>query len=113
MIARALVLALALSLTAAIAQGQDRAPAPAAAPAADALDGEKLFVGTCGFCHQNGGRAAGRGPKLAGTERSDADLMNRIRLGKEGAMPAFGRAFTDAQLRAIIAYIRSLKEDER
>jgi mono/diheme cytochrome c family protein len=110
-ISRALVLALALILTDAIAQGQ--APAPAVAPAADALDGEKLFAGTCGFCHQDGGRAAGRGPKLAGTERSDTDLMNRIRLGKEGAMPAYGRAFTDAQLRAIIVYIRSLKEDGR
>jgi mono/diheme cytochrome c family protein len=112
-ISRALVLGVALILTAVIAQGQDRAPAPAAAPAADALDGEKLFAGTCGFCHQDGGRAAGRGPKLAGTERSDTDLMNRIRLGKEGAMPAYGRAFTDAQLRAIIVYIRSLKEDGR
>lgn len=111
MIARALIPTLALTLTAAIAQGQDRAQAPAVAPAADALDGEKLFAGTCGFCHQNGGRVAGRGPKLAGTERSDTELMNRIRLGKEGAMPAYGRAFTDAQLRAIVAYIRSLKDE--
>ena len=113
MISRALVLAVAVTLTAAVAQGQDRAPAPAAAPAPDALDGQKLFATTCGFCHQDGGRAAGRGPKLAATDRSDTDLINRIRAGKEGAMPAYGRAFTDAQLRAIVAYIRSLKEEDR
>ena len=54
---------------------------------------------------------AGRGPKLAGTERPDDYLLNRIRLGKEGAMPAYGRAFSDSQLRALVAYIRSLKDD--
>jgi mono/diheme cytochrome c family protein len=81
--------------------------------AADPSTGEQLFATSCGFCHQNGGRAAGRGPKLAGTERPDDYLLNRIRLGKEGAMPAYGRAFTDAQLRALVAYIRSLKDDGR
>ena len=34
-------------------------------------------------------------------------------VSEEGAMPAYGRAFTDAQLRAIVTYIRSLKEDGR
>ena len=77
----------------------------------DAEDGERLFGSTCGFCHQAGGRVAGRGPKLAGTQRPDEFLLNRIRTGKEGAMPAYGRAFTDAQLRALVAYIRSLKDD--
>lgn len=77
----------------------------------EALEGEKLFAGTCAFCHQAGGRVAGRGPKLAGTDRPDAYLLNRIRLGKEGAMPAFGRTFTDKQLKAIVTYIRSLKDD--
>lgn len=113
MISRILALAVAVSLSAVVARGQDRAPAPAAAPTTDALDGEKLFSSSCGFCHQDGGRAAGRGPKLAGTDRSDRDLLNRIRAGKEGAMPAYSRAFTEAQLRAIIAYIRSLKEEGR
>jgi mono/diheme cytochrome c family protein len=88
-------------------------PAPPAAPSGDdkALDGAQLFASTCGFCHQAGGRAAGRGPKLAGTQRSDDFIMNRIRVGKDGAMPAYGRAFTDKQLHAIVSYIRSLKDD--
>jgi len=28
-------------------------------------------------------------------------------------MPAYGRAFSEAQLRALVAYIRSLKDDAR
>jgi mono/diheme cytochrome c family protein len=77
------------------------------------LTAAQLFASTCGFCHQDGGRVAGRGPKLAGTDRPDEYLLNRIRLGKEGAMPAYGRAFSDVQLRALVAYIRSLKDDAR
>src|SRR5258708_25919634 len=65
-----------------------------AAPAATALaagstDVPQLFASTCGFCHENGGRVAGKGPKLAGTARSDAFIVDPIKNGKEGAMPAF------------------------
>ena len=91
--------------------GGAAAQSPTAPVSGDAEDGERLFGSTCGFCHQAGGRVAGRGPKLAGTQRPDEFLLNRIRTGKEGAMPAYGRAFTDAQLRALVAYIRSLKDD--
>ncbi len=102
-----------LTLAATVAHSQDRSETPASPPGADPATGEQLFVSTCGFCHQDGGRAAGRGPKLAGTDRPDAYLLNRIRVGKEGAMPAFGRAFSEAQLRSLVAYIRSLKDDGR
>jgi len=40
-------------------------------------------------------------------------MLNRIRTGKDGAMPAYGRAFSDAQVRSLLAYIRSLKDDAR
>src|SRR5262245_17821864 len=102
-----------LTLAATVAHSQDRSQTPASAPAVDPVAGERLFASTCGFCHQDGGRVAGRGPKLAGTDRSDADLLNRIRVGKEGAMPAFGRALSEGQLRSLLAYIRSLKDEGR
>ncbi|HEX7968150.1 MAG TPA: cytochrome c [Stellaceae bacterium] len=70
-----------------------------------------LFATTCGWCHQNGGRDAGKGPKLAGTKRSDAFITNRIKHGKEGAMPAFDGTLNDAQIKGIIHYIRHLKSD--
>ncbi|MGX9430852.1 MULTISPECIES: c-type cytochrome [Bradyrhizobium] len=74
------------------------------------IEGRVMFATSCGFCHQNGGRSAGRGPKLAGTKRDDDFLAERIRKGKPGAMPAFGGAFSESQIMAIVAYIRALEE---
>jgi mono/diheme cytochrome c family protein len=97
---------------AALAQGAPSAPSspPPAASSGD-IDGETMFATSCGWCHQQGGRAAGRGPKLAGIQKDDAFFINRIKHGKPGAMPAFGRAFTDGQIVAILAYIRSLDDE--
>lgn len=74
------------------------------------VDGETMFATACGFCHEDGGRGVGKGPKLAGTERSDEFLAERIRKGKLGAMPAFGRVFSEAQIMTIVAYIRTLDQ---
>lgn len=75
------------------------------------LNVDQLFATTCGWCHNDGGRVAGKGPQLMNTKRSDDFIRNRIRNGKLGAMPAFGTQFSDADLNAIIAYIRALKPD--
>jgi mono/diheme cytochrome c family protein len=101
------VLALSLSC-AALAQAQSATPAPGNAP----LDVDQLFASTCGFCHSDGGRAAGKGPQLMNTKRDDDFIRNRIKNGKPGAMPAFGAMFTDAQIDQIIKYIRGLKPHE-
>jgi mono/diheme cytochrome c family protein len=74
------------------------------------IEGGTMFATSCGFCHENGGRAAGKGPKLAGTTRSDEFIVERIKKGKPGAMPAFGGAFSESQIMAILAYIRSIEE---
>jgi mono/diheme cytochrome c family protein len=76
----------------------------------DDINGEQMFATTCGFCHQDGGRAAGRGPKLSKTERSDEFIIERIKKGKLGSMPAFGAVFSDGQIIAILAYIRGLDD---
>ena len=72
---------------------------------------EGLFASVCGFCHAEGGRVAGKGPQLMGTKRSDAFIINRIKHGKEGRMPAFGDQFSDAQIKSILHYIRHLKPE--
>jgi mono/diheme cytochrome c family protein len=77
------------------------------------IDVQALFASTCGFCHDDGGRAAGKGPQLMNTQRSDEFLGNRIKNGKEGAMPAFGQMFSDADVDAIIKYIRELKPESQ
>jgi len=97
-----LALALGLSLCLAVS--------PLARAAETPLDGKKLFANSCGFCHSKGGLKAGKGPKLANSPRSDDFIVNRIKKGKQGRMPAFARAFDDTKIRAILAYIRSLDE---
>ncbi len=82
------------------------------APAAgENLNGETLFATTCGWCHADGGREAGKGPKLANSQRSDEFIVQRIKHGKEGAMPAFENAYSEAQIAEIIKYIRGLKDN--
>ena len=91
---------------------QNEAPdqAQAASPNKIDIDGQTMFATACGFCHQGGGRAAGRGPKLAGTTRSDDFIAERVRKGKPGAMPAYGSVFSESQIMAIVGYIRTLEE---
>jgi mono/diheme cytochrome c family protein len=73
--------------------------------------GEQVFLSHgCVYCHENGGRSAGKGPQLMGTSRDDSFIAFRIMNGKEGRMPAFGSALTGEQVLDVIAYIRSLKE---
>ena len=85
------------------------AQTPSAAASKSTLDVPHLFATTCGWCHNDGGRTAGRGPQLMNTKRSDDFIRYRIKHGKEGAMPAFGSTFSDTDIDAIIRYIRALK----
>ncbi len=102
-----LSLAFPLMLPAEIARAQQPA-----SPDNGELDVKQLFATTCGWCHSDGGRAAGKGPQLMDTTRDDDFLRNRIKNGKQAAMPAFGTMFNDAQIDEIIKYIRALKPHE-
>ena len=95
-----------------LALSQQTAAPAAAAASASTLDVPQLFASTCGWCHTDSGREAGKGPQLMNTKRSDDFIRFRIQHGKEGAMPAFGSTFSDADINAIIKYIRALKPDQ-
>ena len=97
------VLALGLSCTA-LADEQK--------PPTKPLDVKNTFRNICGFCHDNYGRKAGKGPQLMNSERTDEFLFNRIKNGMPGRMAAFSSAFTDDQIRQIVTFIRRLKPDE-
>jgi mono/diheme cytochrome c family protein len=101
----------AAALASSLAPAESQGDPPAGAAAEHTVNGEQLFATLCGWCHQSGGRTAGRGPKLAGTAQTDEYIIDRIKRGKEGAMPAFGKAFDDKQIQAIVGYIRSLKDE--
>jgi len=90
---------------------QTESPKAAAAPSSsgDAIDVNKLFATSCGWCHSKGGREAGKGPQLMGTPLTDGEIAYRIRKGKTGQMPAFEGSLTDEQIRAVVTYIRALK----
>jgi len=81
------------------------------APAAKTSDfsAHGAFSNICGFCHEDGGRRAGKGPQLMGTDKTDEQLFERIKFGKPGRMAAFGGVFTDDQIKQIVVYIRNLK----
>jgi mono/diheme cytochrome c family protein len=100
--------ALALSAGLGVAYGADN-DAPGSADAAKR--GADVFGSHgCGYCHENGGRSAGKGPQLMGTSRDDSFIAFRIMNGKPARMPAFSSSLTGEQVLDIIAYIRSLKE---
>ena len=105
-----LIAAIALLWPLSLHAQQSQAPNQDQAASPNDIEGGQMFATSCGFCHQSGGRALGKGPKLAGTTRSDDFIAERIRKGKPGAMPAFGSAFSESQLMAIVAYIRTLEE---
>ena len=75
-------------------------------------DPTSTFRNICGFCHEDDGRHAAKGPQLMGDPSTDEQIFNRIKHGKPGRMAAFGGAFTDEQIHQIVVYIRSLKPGE-
>jgi mono/diheme cytochrome c family protein len=78
--------------------------------AAEVARGKTLFISYgCGWCHEDGGRKAGKCPQLMATKRDDNFILSRIAAGSPEKMPAFGEALTAADLHALLMYIRSLK----
>ena len=93
-----------------------------AATRAQAADGKKVYSATCAACHQATGEgAAGTYPPLAGSEYVTGEegklarvvlhgLAGEIEVQGEtynGAMPAWGAVLNDADIAAVLTYIRS------
>jgi mono/diheme cytochrome c family protein len=86
------------------------APSSNATPlAADlAKQGASLFGRNCAHCHGDDARGD-EGPDLHDLTKSDARITKIIKEGIKGEMPRFGSKFTDADVQALIAFIRTLK----
>jgi len=81
--------------------------------------GAKVYAQRCALCHGaegkgDGAAAAGLNPKprnhTDGTymnARTDGDLLEVIRIGK-GAMPAWGKVLSEAEIQAVLKHVRSL-----
>jgi mono/diheme cytochrome c family protein len=71
--------------------------------------GYTLFMMNCAHCH--GADARGdEGPDLHGVTKSDARIASLIKDGKKGEMPKFSSKLSDAEVQALVAFVRSLKE---
>jgi cytochrome c oxidase cbb3-type subunit 3 len=79
-------------------------------------EGAGLFAKLCTSCHGTAGNGRGSksGPSLQRPEltygRTSAAIIQSIRDGRPGGMPAFGHVFTSRQLEALSTYIQSLKK---
>ena len=79
--------------------------------------GEQIFSAVCSRCHGPDGHGGVGVPPPRNfhdsafqAQRTDADLMNDIRQGKSNAMPAFGNAFTDDQIKQLVSKVRSFDD---
>lgn len=70
--------------------------------------GHALYTQSCASCHGASG-GGGYGPGLHHEDLSDAAITLKIKNGISGKMPAFHAKYNENQIRALIAYIRSLK----
>ena len=71
--------------------------------------GYTLFMLNCAHCHGTDARGD-EGPDLHGVAKSDARIASIIKDGVKGEMPKFGAKLTDADVQALIAFVRSLND---
>jgi mono/diheme cytochrome c family protein len=76
----------------------------------DEPDGASLYSHVCAGCHQaqgEGATGAGSYPALKGDARlASTDYLIGVLLAGQHAMPALGRAMSDAQLADLVNYVR-------
>lgn len=81
-----------------------------AAPALALADGKSLFNDNCSACHQVTGKGVkGAFPALAGSPfvKGDSKILTATVLNGRAGMPAFKDDLSDADLSAILTYVRA------
>jgi mono/diheme cytochrome c family protein len=74
-----------------------------------AVEGAKLFSFNCAHCHSIDA-TGDEGPDLYGLTKSDTRLKAIILGGIKGEMPSFGKKLKDKDVRALVAFLRTLKD---
>lgn len=69
--------------------------------------GRTLFGQSCAHCHADDA-SGDEGPDLRGIQISDRMIARTIRRGIKGEMPSFAKKHNDADIAALLAYLRSL-----
>jgi mono/diheme cytochrome c family protein len=87
-------------------------------PASAQTSGVEIYKSKCVLCHGDAGlgdTSVGKAMKAASykdpavVKATDAELTAVVKNGK-GNMAAFGKTLTDAQIKAVIAYVRTLQK---
>ena len=71
-------------------------------------EGAKLFALNCSHCHADDA-TGDEGPDLHGVTKSDERIRAIITNGVKGEMPSFKKKLGDADLAALVGFLRSLK----
>jgi mono/diheme cytochrome c family protein len=71
-------------------------------------EGRNLFLRNCAHCHGDDARGD-EGPTLYDLTLSDDRIRNKVLNGIRGEMPRFSSKLNEADLGALIAFIRTLK----
>jgi mono/diheme cytochrome c family protein len=83
----------------------------AAAPAkltGDAAQGKHLFLMNCAHCHADDAHGD-EGPDLYDLHKSDARIRQIVTGGIKGEMPSFAQKLNDEDIRALTAFLRTLR----
>src|SRR5689334_18889460 len=78
-------------------------------PVEDAKRGQSLFERNCAHCHGDDARGD-EGPDLHNLKKSDTRITKIVTEGIKGEMPAFGTKLKDEEVKALIAFLRTLKD---
>jgi cytochrome c6 len=76
--------------------------------------GADTYKAKCAMCHGADGMASGpagkamKVPPFNATKMSEADMIAETKAGK-GKMPAFAGKLTDAQIKDVVGYVKTLK----
>jgi mono/diheme cytochrome c family protein len=97
-----------------VAIGLPSPPSSAQAAAAplnltgEAAQGKHLFLMNCAHCHADDAHGD-EGPDLYDLHKSDARIHQAVAGGIKGEMPSFGKKLNDQDIKAITAFLRTLR----
>jgi mono/diheme cytochrome c family protein len=72
------------------------------------MRGHDLFLMNCAHCHGDDARGTDEAPDLTTFHKSEARIASVVKNGIKGEMPRFGQKLTDADVKMLIRFIRSL-----
>ena len=72
------------------------------------MRGHDLFLMNCAHCHGDDARGTDEAPDLTKFHKSEAHIASVVKNGIKGEMPRFDQKLTDADVKMLIRFIRSL-----